>query len=95
MNAIKLVVASLATVATSAVLPREPLALRDTTFTLSDVYYHSSMVYSTPAHLATYGGYISFNLTNPSVPYVTACSATGLHLQDYFYGTSQTTKLDS
>jgi hypothetical protein len=86
MIGLKVLVASLATVATSSVLPREALAARGTTFTLSEITYSSSMVYSTPAHLATYGGYISFSLSNPEVSYVTACSARGVHLQDFFYG---------
>jgi hypothetical protein len=55
-------------------------------FDLSDVNYASNMVYSTPAHLATYGGDVSFNLSNPAVPYTTHCAAYGRHLTDMFYG---------
>ncbi|KAF2186447.1 hypothetical protein K469DRAFT_706418 [Zopfia rhizophila CBS 207.26] len=64
---------------------------RDLTFTLQDINYYSSMVYSTPAHLATYGGRIQFNLTNPAVSYLTRCDAWGRHLQDMFYGESEYT----
>ncbi|KAF2737691.1 hypothetical protein EJ04DRAFT_561375 [Polyplosphaeria fusca] len=58
------------------------------TLTLSDIYYHSSKVYSTPAHLATYGGDIAFNVTSSdsAVPGIARCSARGLHLNDFFYG---------
>ena len=56
--------------------------------TLSEISYHSSKVYSTPAHLATYGGEIAFNVTssNPAVPGIQSCYARGLHLNDMFYG---------
>ncbi|KAF2263086.1 hypothetical protein CC78DRAFT_534352 [Lojkania enalia] len=59
-----------------------------TTLTLSDINYSSNKIYSTPAHLATYGGYIDFNVSNsnPAVSYVAHCSARGLHLNDFFYG---------
>ncbi|KAF2661269.1 hypothetical protein K491DRAFT_753913 [Lophiostoma macrostomum CBS 122681] len=78
---------SLATLATTTALPQpHHLTTRDTSLTLSDITYTSSEVYSTPAHLATYGGYISFNLSNPSISYITPCSARGVHLQDFFYG---------
>jgi hypothetical protein len=58
------------------------------TLTLSDIVYHSSKVYSTPAHLATYGGQIDFNVTssNAAVPGIQKCSAYGMHLNDMFYG---------
>ncbi|KAF2196987.1 hypothetical protein GQ43DRAFT_356358, partial [Delitschia confertaspora ATCC 74209] len=57
-------------------------------FTLSEITYHSNMIYSTPAHLAVYGGDISFNLTNSAVQpkTVSHCTARGMHLQDMFYG---------
>lgn len=58
-------------------------------FDLTNITYSSSTVYSTPAHLATYGGTIAFTVANTipgTVPYVTKCSARGVHLQDMFYG---------
>ncbi|KAF2469185.1 uncharacterized protein BDR25DRAFT_304672 [Lindgomyces ingoldianus] len=77
---------TLLTVATSALAtPLQPRE-KKLAFHLHDINYSSSMVYSTPAHLATYGGTIAFNLSNAAVPYVTKCSAYGMHLQDMFYG---------
>ncbi|ORY04564.1 hypothetical protein BCR34DRAFT_591181 [Clohesyomyces aquaticus] len=75
---------------TSTTTLAKPLARDEpVTFALTDINYSSNMVYSTPAHLATYGGTIQFNVTNnapAAVPYVTKCSAYGRHLQDMFYG---------
>jgi hypothetical protein len=69
----------------------KPVQRRDAvpTFQLTDINYSDSMVYSTPAHLATYGGTIAFNVTNTEeagVHYVTKCSAYGVHLTGFFYG---------
>ena len=64
----------------------KPIHHQPVKWTLTDINYSSSMVYSTPAHLATYGGYIQFNLTSTAVDYITRCSARGVHLQDFFYG---------
>jgi hypothetical protein len=82
--------------ATKTVLALLPLAFTQisqcapspATFTLSEILYHQSEVYSTPAHLATYGGYIDFNLTNsnPAVPGIIHCSAVGMHLTAMFFG---------
>lgn len=55
-------------------------------FTLSNIEYTESMVYSTPAHLAVADGHITFNLSNTAVPYITYCEAYGYHLTQYFYG---------
>jgi Alternaria alternata allergen 1 len=44
-------------------------------FTLHNITYSDNVVYSTPAHLATAGAYIHFNLTNTAVTYTTECSA--------------------
>jgi hypothetical protein len=64
----------------AAVLPAQPL------FTISDIIYSSSTTYSTPAHRATTGGTISFNLTNKALPYTTHCTATGMRYPGFFYG---------
>jgi hypothetical protein len=45
-------------------------------FNLKDIEFSANYIYSTPAHLAVSSGSISFNLTNPAVPYTTSCSAT-------------------
>lgn len=47
--------------------------------------YHSSVIFSTPAHQID-GGWVSFNLTNPAVPYPMVCSAESVQLEDFFYG---------
>lgn len=53
---------------------------------LSAFYFHSSVVFSTPAHQID-GGYVSFNLTNPAVAgVVTECAASSTQLDDWFYG---------
>lgn len=54
-------------------------------WTLHDLYYHSSEVYTTPAHQNSWG-YISFNLSNSALSYVTPCSAQSDQLSDFFYG---------
>lgn len=70
--------------------PAQPKARNQTPgFDLANITYSSSSVYSTPSHLATYGGTITFTVTNTmpvTAPYVTKCSARGVHLQDMFYG---------
>ncbi|KAF2105820.1 hypothetical protein BDV96DRAFT_607927 [Lophiotrema nucula] len=35
---------------------------------LNQIHYDSYMIYSTPSHLAVYGGTIQFNVSNPAVP---------------------------
>lgn len=53
---------------------------------LRDVYYHSSITFSTPSHQID-GGYISFSLTQPALTDQTfECSASSTQLQDFFYG---------
>ena len=44
-------------------------------FTLHNITYSSSTIYSTPAHLAVQDASIQFNLTNTAVDYTTECSA--------------------
>lgn len=56
-------------------------------FTLSDIEFNSSIIYSTPAHLAVAEGYISFNLTNTAVPYTTHCTGYSMQPFNFFYGT--------
>jgi hypothetical protein len=55
-------------------------------WSLSDFYFHSSVIFSTPAHQID-GGWVSFTLTNPAVAGVTFdCEAESTQLQDWFYG---------
>ena len=60
------------------------------TFTLYNITYSQYEVYSTPSHLATYGGTISFGLSNSMAPGAapppSSCKATGNHLTEMFYG---------
>lgn len=48
--------------------------------------YHSSVVFSTPAHQNSWG-YVNFTLENPAVEYKPVCSAASNQLSDFFYGT--------
>lgn len=48
--------------------------------------YHSSVVFSTPAHQNSWG-YVNFTLENPAVDYRPICSAASNQLSDFFYGT--------
>lgn len=75
---------ALLSLATSALTA--PATNLDVTFTLSDIKYSSFIVYAIPAHLATYGGDIEFNVTNSHPSYVTRCRAHGNHLEGMFYG---------
>jgi len=59
---------------------------KHTTFCLEDITYNSSVIYSTPAHLAVAQGQVSFNLVNSAVPYATHCSAFSVQPFDFFYG---------
>lgn len=55
-------------------------------WSVTDLYYHSSIVFSTPAHQIP-NGMISFSLAHPAMPGVSlACSASSTQLQDFFYG---------
>lgn len=57
-----------------------------TEWTITDLEYHASYIFSTPAHQNSWG-YVSFNVTNPAVPYVVPCTAASSQLSDFFYGT--------
>jgi len=59
---------------------------RQPEFKLHNILYNSSYTYSTPAHLATKYGQVSFDLTNPAVSYTTHCSAYSMREFDFFYG---------
>lgn len=54
--------------------------------TLHDITFSSSIIYSTPAHLAVAEGTVSFNLSNSAVPYKTHCSASSSQIYSFFYG---------
>lgn len=53
---------------------------------VSQFDYHSSVVFSTPAHQNSWG-YVNFTLENPAVDYKPICSAASNQLNDFFYGT--------
>ena len=55
-------------------------------FKLHNILYNSSYTYSTPAHLATKYGQVSFDVMNLAVPYTTRCSAYSMREFDFFYG---------
>jgi hypothetical protein len=55
-------------------------------FTLHNITYSSSIIYSTPAHLAVAEGIVSFNLSNSAIPYTTYCSGSSSQIYDFFYG---------
>jgi hypothetical protein len=55
-------------------------------FKLSNILYNSSYTYSTPAHLATKYGKVSFDLANSAVSYTTHCNAYSMREFDFFYG---------
>ena len=63
-----------------------PLARDGPYFLLTNISYYSDEIYSTPAHLATYGGNITFDLANTAAPYTAHCTARGVQLSDFFYG---------
>ena len=56
------------------------------TWSVSDLFFSSSRIFTTPAHQNPWGQ-VSFNLTNPATNSVTACSAYSSQLSDFFYGT--------
>lgn len=55
-------------------------------FTLHNIIYSSSIIYSTPAHLAVAEGTVSFNLSNSATPYTTHCSGSSSQIYEFFYG---------
>ncbi|KAH8649484.1 hypothetical protein BGZ60DRAFT_422446 [Tricladium varicosporioides] len=77
--------ALLALCASSSCLPTDQKQVKPV-FTLHNITYHSSVVYSTPAHLATKYGTVEFNLTNTAIPYTTHCIANSQQYPDFFYG---------
>lgn len=63
----------------TSAIPTQPLPRADCTtasFTLHNITFSANYIYSTPAHLATSSGTISFNLSNSAVPYTTSCTGT-------------------
>lgn len=60
------------------------------TWTLEDFDFHSSYIFTTPAHQNSWG-YVNFNLSNPALTYKTSCSAQSSQLSDFFYGTQEYT----
>lgn len=54
-------------------------------WTVVDFDFHSSYIFSTPAHQNSWG-YVNFTLENPAVGYKARCAAASSQLQDFFYG---------
>ncbi|OIW34367.1 hypothetical protein CONLIGDRAFT_567468 [Coniochaeta ligniaria NRRL 30616] len=55
-------------------------------WSLSDIYFHSSVIFSTPSHQID-GGWVSFSLAHPALAGVVFdCEASSTQLQDWFYG---------
>jgi hypothetical protein len=97
MHAILSSVALLATSAMAAptlssILPRqdEPTctdaSMALTHWTVAGFDYHSSEIFTTPAHQNSWG-YVNFTLSNGALDYSPICSAASNQLSNYFYGT--------
>jgi hypothetical protein len=54
--------------------------------TLHNITYSSSIIYSTPAHLAVAEGTVSFNLSNSAIPSTMHCSGFSNQIYSFFYG---------
>ncbi|CAK7210379.1 hypothetical protein SBRCBS47491_000760 [Sporothrix bragantina] len=57
----------------------------DFDWTISDIVYNTSIVFSTPAHQIP-SGIVQFNLTNPALTYTADCKAYSTQLSGFFYG---------
>ncbi|RYP32127.1 hypothetical protein DL768_011149 [Monosporascus sp. mg162] len=55
-------------------------------WTIEDFDYHSSYLFTTPAHQNSWG-YVNFNVTNPALDYKASCKAASNQLSEFFYGT--------
>jgi len=64
------------------------ISLKHFQWQISGFDFHSSFIFTTPAHQNSWG-YVNFNLTNPAVgdDVITTCSAASSQLSDFFYGT--------
>lgn len=56
-------------------------------FYLLNITYYSTVIYSTPAHMAVKYGDLTFDFYNLAVPYTAKCSGTGTIPYEFFYGT--------
>ncbi|TGJ88713.1 hypothetical protein E0Z10_g10 [Xylaria hypoxylon] len=57
----------------------------DFSWTIEAFDFHSSDIFTTPAHEVAYG-YVNFNLTNPALPERVLCTAYSSALTSFFYG---------
>ncbi len=56
-------------------------------WTISDLVFNASYIFSTPAHQNSWG-YVNFGLDHPALKYGGSCHASSNQLQDFFYGTT-------
>ncbi len=61
-------------------------SFRNPEWTIEDFDFHSSYVFTTPAHQNSWG-FVSFNMTNPALEYKASCVGSSSQLSDFFYGT--------
>ncbi|CAK7214071.1 hypothetical protein SCUCBS95973_002022 [Sporothrix curviconia] len=60
-------------------------SFNDFDWSISDIVYNTSIVFSTPAHQVP-SGIVQFNLTNPALTYTAVCKAFSSQLSGFFYG---------
>ncbi|RYP16626.1 hypothetical protein DL765_005017 [Monosporascus sp. GIB2] len=61
-------------------------SFNDFQWTIEDFDFHSSYLFTTPAHQNSWG-YVNFNVTNPALNYKASCKAASSQLSEFFYGT--------
>jgi hypothetical protein len=65
------------------------ISFKSMSWTASNFDFRASVIYSTPAHLASAWGYVSFDLFNPADQSTTHCDAASSQELNFFYGTVQ------
>lgn len=89
MHAVRNALILAAAAAPALAAPLEPRATCSSSFTgwtITDLTFDASYIFTTPAHQNSWGN-VRFNATNPAIDYQVACSASSNQLQDFFYGT--------
>lgn len=88
MYAINTLILAAAAAAPALAAPLEPRGACSTSFsgwTIHDLTYDASYIFTTPAHQNSWGN-VRFNVSNPAIDYQVACSGASSQLQDFFYG---------